>query len=96
METLKDTTFNCKLVLSIEYKVKLVHELEKLNGISFYNFNNMDKYELPDELFQKIQTSFKNRYLKPSSKYEFVKFYIGLLRNLFGELSLIDAKQVRK
>jgi hypothetical protein len=93
---LKVTTFNCKLVLSTEYKIKLIHELEKINGITFYNFNDIDKYELPDELFDKIQISFKNRNNKPASKYEFVKFYIGLLKNLFGELGLFDAKQLRK
>jgi hypothetical protein len=96
LETLKVNTFSYKLILSIEYKIKLVHQLETLNGITFYNFNNIKTFELPNELSQKIQTSFRKVENKPTTKYEFIKFYVSLLKNLFGELGLIETERVMK
>jgi hypothetical protein len=60
------------------------------------NINTIDKWKLSDELYERIKISFGHRDKKPENAYEFKKYYIGLLKNLFGELGILEKKQIRK
>jgi len=92
IEMLKENTFNCKVITSIEYKIKLVRELEKLNKIEpFSDITKLKKFDLPDTLFDKLVLTFKDRQTKPATLYEFKKYYIGLLKNMFSKLDFIES-----
>ena len=87
---LNETTFKCKIVQSTEFKIKLIREIEKLNDIEKFDISfELDDFVLSDELFEKIQYSFRILSKKPTTTYEFKQLYIKLIKNLIGELNII-------
>jgi hypothetical protein len=98
IEELKKTTYNCHLIKCYEFRIKLVREFEVINKLKQFSsdFNNINNWKLSDELYERIKISFGHRDKKPENAYEFKKYYIGLLKNLFGELGILEKKQIRK
>jgi hypothetical protein len=98
IEDLKSTTFSCFLIRSYEFRIKTIHEFEESNKIKPFSsdFNNIENWNLSDDLYEKIKFSFNYQDKKPEHSSEFKKFYFGLLNNLFGELGILEKKNNKK
>jgi hypothetical protein len=70
IEELKKKTYNCHLIRCYEYRIKLVRELESANKLKPFistNINNIDKWKLSDELYERIKLSFQKVDKKPET-----------------------------
>lgn len=52
-------------------------------------FANNETVTISDTLFERLQHAYGNRENKPTTIYEFKKFYTGLLKHVFGNLDMI-------
>lgn len=97
IEHLKHNTISSKVVTSSEHKIKLIHDLEKINCMKPFDVTaELETFKLDKELFDNIKFTFRNREDKPTTCYAFKKMYIALLKNLFSGLNIIESRRIRK
>ena len=89
---------NVKKLDEVANKILLLRKFEKDNNIIPFDIvfeSTGIKINIKDDEFKYLQTVFRMEKNKPSNKNELQKFYIGILRNIFGHLNIIDSKKTK-
>ncbi len=89
---------NVKKLDEVATKLLLLRKFETTNGITPFdiNFTSKDiKINIKEDEYNYLQTVFRMGKTKPTHKYELQKVYIGMLRNIFGNLNIIISKKTK-
>jgi hypothetical protein len=99
-ENMKDN-INCydiKKITTNNEKIKIIHKLYKEHNIEYLSLDNFDKIKeikLTDDEYYYIKKLFRTEKEKPINNVEMKYFIIGCLKNLIGNLDIIETKQTK-
>jgi len=93
-------TFKIKNLSNVYNKLSLLDQLEKHYNITRFNFN-FDEINIENEISKKYQTLCKEifrstKIIDYKIKYELLKAYIQMIKNICGDIQIITSKQVKK
>ena len=89
---------NVKKLDDVSNKILLLRKFEKDNNITPFDINFLSenvKLNIKDNEYKYLQTVFRMEKNKPSNKNELQIVYIGILRNIFGNLDVINSKKTK-
>jgi hypothetical protein len=89
---------NVKQLDEVANKILLLRKFEKDNNIAPFDINFVSenvKINIRDDEYKYLQTVFRMEKTKPTSKPELQKVYVGMLRNIFGNLNIINSKKTK-
>ena len=94
---LNNSSYTIKELQTIDNKVniiKILYSRHNIKYLSLDNFHTIDKINITDdEYYSVIKPIFRIAKNKPTSNEQFKIFIVGILRNLIGNLDIIDTER---
>ena len=96
---LNNTSFNVKHISTIDNKIKIIkylYDKHKIKYLSLDKFNTIEKIEISNELYKLIKLIFRTTKSKPTTNYELNIMMHGILKNIVGNLDIIETHKTTK
>lgn len=92
----KNNNMNVKTIDEINNKIMLLRIFEQDNNIKPFDINFLDskdiKINMSDDNIKHLKDIFRMTKTKPNNNNDLKKMYIGMLKNIFGSLNIINSK----
>ena len=91
-------SYDIKKITTKNEKIKIIHKLYKEHNIEYLSLDSFDKIKeikLTDDEYYYIKKLFRTEKEKPINNVEMKYLIVGCLKNLIGNLDIIETKQLK-
>lgn len=94
---MKNTTFDVKIIKSVDYKVMIIRDIEEMYGMQPFQVDfKCEKFKpMKKEFFNHVSSVFSSKRKNPTNINQFMSLYVSLIRSVYG-YSLVYSSQSMK